>query len=113
MIGIVEEYYMDTYLFEGDTLSHVLQKPKEIIKKIQWWLKKRFGIQFKDCGDDLEHGKQEDFTDCGIACANTAARELFEDPLWSDEQKGDQRVRWFITLTKKHIKEVSVLINIY
>lgn len=92
----------------GDSLSHMgLRAPKEIIKKLQWWSKKRLGIQLKDLGDELEHGQQKDVTDCGIVAYNTAAHKIFEDPLWTGEKKGDERVQWFVTLTMKHINEVS------
>jgi hypothetical protein len=50
----------------GDSLSHKGMKPlvpKEAIRKIQWWLKSRFNRVFKELGDELQHGDQEDYTD--------------------------------------------------
>lgn len=78
------------------------------MKKIQWWLKHLFRAIFKDQGNTLSHGIQRDFTDCGILCANTAAREIFENEiLWKPKRKRLERVVWFNTLVKKHIDEVS------
>jgi hypothetical protein len=33
----------------------------------------------KELGGELQHGDQEDYTDCGILAANIAACKLFED----------------------------------
>lgn len=68
---------------------------KGIIKKLQWWLRKRFCGPFKDCGDVLEHGRQEDGTECGVITPNTAAREVFHDELWRQDHKVVERVSWF------------------
>lgn len=62
-------------------------------------------------GDSLEHGHQNDWTDCGILTANTAAREIFEDELWTENKKQYERGKWFVTLVSKHIKEVSIVRN--
>lgn len=84
--------------------------PKAIIRKLQWWLKCRFGEKFKDIGNQLGHGKQEDWTDCGIVSANTAAHELFRDEeLWTVEKKQLERVAWFVKLCRAHIDDVRFL----
>jgi hypothetical protein len=63
----------------GDLLAHKgMPAPKMVVKKLQWWLKHRFGKTFKVIGNQLEHGKQ-DWTDCGVISANTAAHEVFRD----------------------------------
>lgn len=67
---------------------------------------KRFGKPFKNTGDSLAHGRQEDFTDCGMLTANTAAHNIFNDELWTKDRKNVERARWFITLSEAHIKEV-------
>lgn len=80
--------------------------PSEEIQKIIWWLKKRLSTSFKSMGDELVHGDQEDVTDCGILCANTAACEIFENEvLWTPQRKVLERVNWFNTLVMKHIDE--------
>jgi hypothetical protein len=84
--------------------------PKAIVQKLQWWIKHRFGEKFKDVGNQLEHGKQEDWTDCGIISANTAAHELFSDEaVWTVEKKQHERVAWFVKLCRAHIKDVRFL----
>jgi hypothetical protein len=50
-----------------------MKPPKEVLKKLQWWLSAHFRNNFKDLDDNLPHGKEEDYTDCGILCVNTAA----------------------------------------
>lgn len=98
-------------LFQGDSLAHELSAPSEVIKKLKWWLKGRFKKTYKDVGDSLEHGRQNDWTDCGILTANTAAREIFEDELWTGKTKQFERGKWFVTLTSKHLEEVSIIAN--
>lgn len=84
--------------------------PKAIIQKLQWWLKHRFGEKFKDIGNQLEHGRQEDWTDCGIVSVNTAAHELFRgEALWTVEKKQLERVAWFVKLCRAHIDDVRFL----
>ena len=84
--------------------------PNAIIRKLQWWLKQRFGAKFKDIGNQLEHGRQEDWTDCGIVSANTAAHELFGgEALWAVETKQLERVAWFVKLCRAHIDDVRFL----
>jgi len=82
--------------------------PKEAIKKLQWWLQKRFRGPFTNCGDALEHGRQDDATECGIVTANTAAREVFHDALWTSNQKNVERVDWFHMLCAAHVNDVRV-----
>lgn len=80
--------------------------PKDALKYIQSWLKKRFGSTYKDMGDSLSHGDQDNFTDCGILAANTAAHDIFSDDLWNPEAKVLHRLHWFIKLSESHIKYV-------
>ena len=88
-----------------------MKPPKEAIRKIQWWLKSRFNRAFKELGDKLQHGDQEDYTDCGILAANTAACELFEDEeIWTPKRKVLERVTWFNKLVEKHISEVNIIV---
>jgi hypothetical protein len=82
--------------------------PKVITKKLQWWLKKRFHRAFVELGDDLEHGWQEDGTECGLVTTNTAAHEMFNDVLWTCERKTVERVEWFNRLWKAHIEDVRL-----
>ncbi|GLB42721.1 hypothetical protein LshimejAT787_1201700 [Lyophyllum shimeji] len=92
----------------GDSLAHKgMAAPKDLIRKLQWWLKKRIGRQFKEMGDQLEHGRQEDWTDCGVISPNTAAHEVFNDELWTCERKVHERLRWFLTLCRAHIEDVN------
>jgi hypothetical protein len=85
-----------------------MKPPKEVLKKLQWWLSACLRNIFKDLGNNLLHGKQEDYTDCRILCVNTAAYEIFEDEkLWQQDIKGQERAKWFLTLAKNHMNEVS------
>ncbi|KAG6819326.1 hypothetical protein H0H93_012927 [Arthromyces matolae] len=94
----------------GDSLAHKgMPQPKAMIQKIQLWLKKRFRGPFKDLGDAMEHGQQDDYTDCGIVSANSAANEIFHDcPLWTPERKVAERIEWFIALCKAHVTDVNL-----
>ena len=83
--------------------------PNDIIKYILSWIKKRFGDTYKDAGNSLSHGEQDDFTDCGILAANTAAHDIFGDSLWNPDTKGLHRVHWFVRLSETHIEYVRTL----
>jgi hypothetical protein len=80
--------------------------PKEIIKKLQWWLRRRFRGTFKNCGDTLKHGLQEDGMECGIVTPNTAAHEVFHDTLLACDRKVLERVNWFCMLWTAHVEDV-------
>jgi len=56
------------------------------------------------------HGRQEDFTDCGILAANTAAHDIFNDQIWTPETKPVERMKWFLALARIHMKDVRVFI---
>jgi hypothetical protein len=81
--------------------------PRATIKKLQEWLKARFKKDFTDCDNQLEHGLQDDGTSCGILAANTAAHEVFDDPLWMVKRKAAERVGWFVALSEIHMKDVG------
>ncbi|PSR70772.1 hypothetical protein PHLCEN_2v13350, partial [Hermanssonia centrifuga] len=82
----------------GDSLS--LPKPKPIIAKIQWWLQKRFGSVFRDCGNTLEHGVQADAYSCGICAVNVIVHAVFDDSLWTHTHRGVERARWFLAMCR-------------
>jgi len=91
----------------GDSLSHRgIGAPRATIKKLQGWLKTQFKKDLTDCGDQLEHGLQDDGTSCGILAANMAAHEVFGDTLWTMKRKTAKRVEWFVALSKIHMKDV-------
>lgn len=83
-----------------------MAKLKDAIKLIQNWLKKTVGSAFKVTGDSLAHGNQEDVTNCGILAANTAAHEVFGDPLWSPSKKILACATWFVQMCSLHIDDV-------
>ena len=86
-----------------------MEPPRFAIKKLKWWLEAHFQGKYKDCGDQLVHGNQEDITDCGILAANTAVHDLFNDPLWTVAGKMKERTQWFLTLSRAHMAEVKKL----
>ena len=57
----------------------------------------------------LLHGDQDNFMDCGILAANTAAHDIFADKVWSPEMKALHRVTWFVNLSETHIDYVCTL----
>ena len=85
-----------------------MPRPKAAIKKLRWWLQKRFENPFRELGDQLVHGKQEDGTECGILTVNTIAHKVFQDPLWVVGRKAVERVVWFNKLVGAHIQEVRI-----
>ena len=86
-----------------------MPQPMDIVKHIQSWLKKRFGGTYKNTGDTLAHGDQDNFTDCGILAASTAAHDIFDDNIWNPNTKHLHRLDWFIKLSKAHIEYVCTL----
>jgi hypothetical protein len=105
-----EEQCTSHVFYLGDSLAHKgMSTPKAIIQKLQLWLKYHFGEKFKDLGNHLEHGKQDDWTDCGIISVNTAAYEIFRDEvLWTVRRKQHEYVTWFLKLCRAHIDDVRL-----
>ena len=94
---------------QGDSLSHEeMPRPRAVMKKLQWWLQKRFEKPFRELGDQLVHGKQENGTECGILTANTIAHMVFQDPLWVVHREEVERVQWFNRLVQVHIDKVRI-----
>ncbi|KAF8814343.1 hypothetical protein BYT27DRAFT_7250099 [Phlegmacium glaucopus] len=92
----------------GDSLAHEgMPPPTDILKYIQLWLKKCFGGTYKNTGNSLSHGDQDNFTDCGILATNTATHDIFGDSLWNPNTKCLHRGHWFIKLSKAHIEYVN------
>lgn len=79
-------------MLQGASLVHQgIAAPTDILKKIQWWTKERFGSKFSILGDELKHGNQNNWTDCGIVAANTAAQKIFGSVIWTDSRKEEER----------------------
>lgn len=85
-----------------------MPEPKTALKKIQWWLKARFGREFTKLENSLEHGRQDDYTSCGILASNTVAHDVFGDEIWTCEKKFLERVKWFVILSEAHINDVGL-----
>ena len=79
-----------------------------MVRKLRLWSEERLGIVLQDIGDALPHGKQDDWTDCGIIAVNTAIRQVLDNqPLWTPRYKCIERVCWFLTLLYRHVLDVS------
>ncbi|KAG7095522.1 hypothetical protein E1B28_006260 [Marasmius oreades] len=88
----------------GDSLAHEgIQPPKNVLKKLKWWLDNQFGGCFEIVGDSLEHGRQDDYIVCGLLAVNTIAHRALGEPLWTLSRKVWDRVNWFNVLCKAHI----------
>ncbi|RDB22778.1 hypothetical protein Hypma_009978 [Hypsizygus marmoreus] len=98
----------------GDSLSHRgMPPPGEIVRKLQW-LEKRLNGPFKNLGDSLPHGRQQDATSCGICSPNTISHNALGDPMWTCSRGVYERVNWFNILcelresnTVRYIHQVS------
>jgi hypothetical protein len=68
-----------------------------------------FGVKFKDEGDKMRHGKQEDDWSCGICLPNTIAHDLFDEPLFHHKNRRLLRMQYFIKLAKAQLEMVSYI----
>ena len=66
-----------------------------------------FGVKFKDEGNKLRHGKQEDTWSCGICLLNTIAHDLFDEPLFHHTKCRLLLMQYFVRLAREHLEKVS------
>lgn len=73
-------------------------------------MKRCFGNwEFKNLGPNaLKHGRQADWTDCGILVANTIAHDIYGGEIWTTKHKTFAQVRWFVNLCDAHLKDVCL-----
>lgn len=71
----------------GDSRSHKGSKPTQQVKAVQAWLLAVFGEKFRNEGDTLEHGIQDDESSCGIVTPNTIGHNIFGDPIFRKKNK--------------------------
>lgn len=90
-----------------------MSPPKVAMKVIRSWTKKTFGVEYKNKGDALVHGNQNNYTDCGILAANTVAHDIFGDELWVPGNQTLERLRWFLCLGNLHIEHVCIILLTY
>ena len=96
-------YITDLFPVPADSLAHKGSTvPRFVKQKVQWWAWKRFGRDYKDVGDILEHGAQDNVVSCGIFTANTIAHLVLGDNLMSSTTGGVERARWFNRLAAQH-----------
>lgn len=81
------------------------------MEKLQWWLCSTFGKTFKEMGNSLAHGVQDNMFSCGIVAMNAIAHDLFSDPLWTPYQKALARTQWFHIMCDSHEEHVSTMEN--
>ncbi|KAJ7586217.1 hypothetical protein C8J56DRAFT_1086435 [Mycena floridula] len=90
-------------IYYGDSLSHKnIPRPDREMMKLNWWLERRFKRPFRDSGDALEHGLQDDLVVCGMVMMNTFEHGIFGDPMWNVSRKTYDRARWFNRLQAAH-----------
>ncbi|KAH7918522.1 hypothetical protein BV22DRAFT_1051683 [Leucogyrophana mollusca] len=78
-------------------------KPIKVIRAAQTWLRKEFGSPFKDEGDTLTHGVQNDQFSCGICVVNTIAHNAFGDELFTHAKQFVMRILLFVELAESEI----------
>jgi hypothetical protein len=66
-----------------------------------------FGAKFKDEGDKLRHGKQEDTWSCGICLPNTIAHDLFDETLFHHTKCRLLWMWYFVRLARAQLEKVS------
>lgn len=74
---------------------------------IQAWLKKEFGKEFTNEGDNLRHGRQEDGFSCGVCLPNAIEYACFRDKLFVHVDRRLHRMKWFVWLGKAQADHVS------
>lgn len=74
---------------------------------LQVWLKQAFGKRFKNQGNMLPHGVQNDGYSCPMFTSNTLAHGVLGQPLLSAEKAVEERLLWFIRLASTQNMAVS------
>ena len=84
-------------LHTGDSLFDAdFRLLKNYFKDVQIWLGERFGGKFKELGDTLPHGIQDDASSCGICTANTIAHAVLKDSIYQHASRSIYRAKWYL-----------------
>jgi len=90
----------------GDSMSksnRPSQSATKLLRALQEWLRKAFGSTFRDEGNVLAHGFQEDGVSCGVCTINTIAHNIFGDLIFTPKTRRSLRISYFNTLMKARI----------
>ncbi|TFY61180.1 hypothetical protein EVJ58_g4673 [Rhodofomes roseus] len=89
-------------VWTGDSLNVKRMTPRLAISALQDWLHHDFGGRFRDAGNTMRHGLQEDDSSCGICMINTFAHALFGEELFRHGIRRRLRIQYFNILARAH-----------
>ncbi|KAJ3965299.1 hypothetical protein EV361DRAFT_955152 [Lentinula raphanica] len=81
--------------------------PRKVVGHIQKWLQARHKGVFREMGNTLPHGMQNDGISCIPSSINTIAHGVFGDALWSQNTWRLDRIRWFTSLVPSSLLQSS------
>lgn len=102
----MKNLYPETNSTLGDSLSDTGKgtgAPPKFVQLLQVWLKQAFGKRFKNQGNILPHGVQDDGYSCAIITANTIAHAVLDRPLWCPAAAITERLTWFMRIASSQV----------
>lgn len=97
----------------GDSLGNRApsKELQQLRRGLENWLTTAFGASFKDLGNLLPIGRQEDGHSCGVCVINATEHAIFGVPLFTDKDRYALHVRYFIKVIGYLLDNVRVLFH--
>ena len=83
----------------------------KICRGLDRWTKTLFHAQFKNSGDILRIGAQQDGTSCGVCVFNALEHEIFDTRLFTHDRRDFLQVQYFVDIMKLLLDRVSATHN--
>lgn len=95
----------------GNSLSNVPYKKDvdQICRGLERWMSILLGRQFKNDGQTLPIGAQQDGVSCGICVLNAFEHALFDVPLFTHSNRNSLRAQYFTEIAKLLLDHVSAI----
>jgi hypothetical protein len=96
-------------IYIGNSLQYESYKTDigKICRGLDRWTKSQFHAAFKNAGEALPIGTQQDGISCGICVFNALEHEIFNTHLFAHARRNVLRVLYFVDIMKLLLDRVS------
>jgi hypothetical protein len=97
----------------GNSLGYESYKTDigKICRGLDHWTRIMFYAPFKNVGEVLPIGIQQDGISCGVCVLNALEHEIFDTRLFTHDHRNVLRVQYFIDIMKLFLDHVSTCIT--
>jgi hypothetical protein len=100
-------------IYTGNSLKYASYKSDidKICRGLDHWTNALFHAPFKNIGEVLPIGTQQDGISCGVCVLNALEHEIFVTRLFTHDRRNVLRVQYFMDIMKLLLDHVSVARN--